>query len=293
MIMMETNDTKVGVIRTTPEPLDIYVDNPYTPSYLTTVLDLAFTNCKSILSSLVFSYQLYVVGLRKPKLIRTFADEIGPDMPTIRYGEAEHPGPVSIRKRILNKFGQRTFRLDVCMSISERDYLICDPSEQNVINSRQYLKIDETCLTLDEDGCIPLLEKVGDSWDTCEEWKLQIKEWRVETDYYETSFWLEENYLNYPRIMKTTPYDGEIGGECYDIRTTKFNAILIFWILKLKILAKRAVRAVKSCKKFRFQVIMRGIKSFGSKSNLRPLNYLGVWHLNNFESSLKSYLPIE
>lgn len=285
--MRQSNYTKVSVIKT-PEPLDVDVDVPCTMSYLTTLLDFALSNCKSIWSSLFFSYQLYVVGLRKPKLIRTFADEIGPNMPTIRYGEAEHPGPVSIRKRILNKFGQRTFKLDMCLS--ERDYL---PHDRDVINSHTYVKIDETYLTLDEDGCIPLLEKVGDFWDTCEEWKLQIKEWTVETDYYETSFWLEENYLNYPRIMKKTPFDGVITSEYYVIRTAKFNAILIFWILKLKILAKRAVRAVKSCKRFRFQVIMRGIKSFGSKSNLRLLNYLGVWHLNNFESSLKSYLPIE
>jgi len=290
MVISQSNYTQVSVI-ITPEPLDVDVDVPCTKSYLTKLLDFALTKCRGILSNFLLSYQIVVVGLRKPNLTRTFADEIGPDMPTIRYGEAEHPGPVSIRKRILNKFGQRTFRLDVC--ISERDYLLCDPSEQNVICSCQYLKIDEECLSLDEDGCIPLLEKVGNFWETCEEWKLKIRDWEVETDYYETSYWLEENYLNYPCIMKTTPYDGVITGEYYVMRTVKFNAILIFWILKLKILAKRAVHAVKNCKRFRLQVINRGIKNDDSKCNLRHLNSLGIWGLLDFERTLKSYLPIE
>ena len=67
------------------------------------------------MSRLTLWYQLNIVGLEKPVLIRTHADEIGPDMPTIRYGEAEHPGPfhglsctdLRQERKILRDYGDR------------------------------------------------------------------------------------------------------------------------------------------------------------------------------------------
>lgn len=217
-----------------------------------------------------------------------YADETGPDMPTIRYGEADHPGPVSIRRRILRKFGDRVFRLSV---FDVKDgYLTLEDNKVSY-----YLMIDEMNLVLDNDGCIPLLEKVGNSWDVCKEWKLQIRELTIDYDDYDYPYWYE-TYLYRVKVISTNSnsfFEDEIMDDYCEIVSLKFSSILIFWILKLKILAKRARRNVK---KFRLDVFEQGVnqcvKRRNSVSNLKLLNHLGFWGLKSFKKELLSYLPI-
>jgi hypothetical protein len=97
----EPLDSGVDVPCTQPEPLDSGVDVPFNQSFLSYMIEIALQKEDEIRSKLNLWYQLNFVGLTKPELIRTHAEQLEPYMPTIRYGEADHPGPVYDLSKII------------------------------------------------------------------------------------------------------------------------------------------------------------------------------------------------
>jgi hypothetical protein len=152
-------------------------------------------------------------------------------------------------------------------------YYLYDVEDDETYYTCYRVKIDESNILIDSEGCISLLEEIEDNWKFCKDWKLEISTGKLVL-------------VDKTNENSSSKYWGVLN-------TIKFNGILIFWILKLKILAKRAV---KRCKRYKIKVFERGVDQtrleIDSQSILKTLTFQSVWFQLNMEKLVRDYLDV-